>query len=92
MIKIDYSKCCWNAQKSKISGVPKTDTVFEQDGKCVSDDCGCSCGCGDKCEGCVEACPVEAIVRKDKVEIDKDKCINCGACVAACPKEALSME
>ena len=29
-IKIDYEKCCWNAEKLKISGVPKTKKVFEQ--------------------------------------------------------------
>jgi len=55
-----------------------------QDGKCTS------CSCGDACVGCVEVCPVQAIVRKERVEIDQDKCINCGSCVAACKHEALS--
>ena len=53
----------------------------------------CSCGSSStKCVGCVEACPVGAIKRKKKVEIDKKLCTSCGACVKACPKKALSMK
>jgi len=63
--------------------------------KCCWKDGGCtSCGCkggGKKCNGCVEACPVEALVRKKKVEIISDKCISCGACVQACPKGAIKL-
>ena len=58
-----------------------------KDGKCVS------CGCGGSttaCEGCVEACPVGALERKDKLVLDTDKCVDCGACVSACKHEALS--
>jgi ferredoxin len=57
-----------------------------KDGKCVG------CCCGGDCEGCVEACPVEAIVRTDKVRIDAEKCINCGVCVDVCPHKAISLE
>lgn len=56
-----------------------------RDGQCTS------CSCGGACVGCVEACPVEAIVRKKVVEIDKTKCLNCGACVSACKHGALSI-
>lgn len=56
-----------------------------KDGKCTS----CCCG---TCEGCVEACPVNAITRGKKIEIDKGKCINCGACVEACKHGALKLE
>lgn len=59
-----------------------------KDGKCVS----CGCSGGGKCEGCVEACPVGALERKDIVELNEDLCINCGACVVACEKEAIKME
>lgn len=61
-----------------------------KDGKCTS--C-CSDGkCGDKCVGCVEVCPVQALKRESKVIVDKTKCINCGACISACKHNAISLE
>lgn len=64
--------------------------------KCCWKDGMCSsCGCGGKtkkCEGCVEACPVQALERKKLVVFHADKCISCGACVAACTKGAISLE
>ena len=56
-----------------------------KDGKCVS----CGCGSGSTCEGCVEICPVGALERKMKLELDMDKCVDCGACVASCKHAAL---
>ena len=85
MIKINYKKCCWNAQKSGISGMPKIRGIFEQEGKCTS------CSCGGACVGCVEACPVGALKREKRVEFDSSKCIDCGACIAACKHKAISM-
>ncbi len=55
-------------------------------GKCTS------CTCGKACVGCVEACTQGALSRKDKVVVDKTKCISCGSCIAACKHEAISLE
>jgi NAD-dependent dihydropyrimidine dehydrogenase PreA subunit len=56
-----------------------------ENGKCKS------CSCGKACTGCVEVCPVEALSRKDKLVLDKNKCIECGACVEACKHNALKL-
>jgi len=55
-----------------------------KDGKCTS----CCC---EKCTGCVDICPVNAIERKENLEIDESKCIDCGACVSVCKHDALSI-
>ncbi|MFH1210530.1 MAG: 4Fe-4S binding protein [archaeon] len=39
----------------------------------------------------VEACPVGALSRKEKVLVDSSKCTGCGACVNACGHEAISL-
>jgi Fe-S-cluster-containing hydrogenase component 2 len=43
-----------------------------------------------QCENaaCVQACPVEALVRNEKtgaIEVNEERCIKCLACVTACP-------
>lgn len=55
-----------------------------KDGKCTS------CACGGACVGCVEACPVGALERKQSVVFYADKCIDCGACIEACKYKAIS--
>ncbi len=54
-----------------------------KDGECVS------CGCDGACKGCVEACPTNALERKNIVIFDPGKCINCNLCVAACKYGAI---
>ena len=63
-----------------------------KNGKCISCGCGGGCGSGNACVGCVEACVQGALSRKDKVVLDKKKCISCGACVAACKHGAISLK
>jgi ferredoxin len=61
--------------------------------KCCWKDGSCkSCSCGGSCEGCVEACPVGALKREERITIDDDACIDCGACVSACKYGAISLE
>ena len=61
--------------------------------KCCWKNGGCQeCDCGSGCEGCVEVCPVQAINRGEKVEIDQSVCLNCGVCVSACKHGALSLD
>lgn len=57
-----------------------------KDGKCRS------CSCRGACVGCVEACPVGALSRKDKLVLDAKKCINCGSCVSSCKHSAIAMD
>jgi Fe-S-cluster-containing hydrogenase component 2 len=54
--------------------------------------CGCKCSCGSSDHQCCDqVCPVQAITKTDKVNIDSEKCIDCGICIGVCPKDALSL-
>jgi uncharacterized Fe-S center protein len=59
-----------------------------KDGRCSSS----GCGCGSACMGCVKACPVGALSRKDKVIVDRKKCIEYGACVTTCKHNTISLD
>ena len=56
-----------------------------KDGKCTS------CRCGGACDGCIKACPFEAITRGKVVKVDPDKCTDCGACISSCKHGAISL-
>jgi len=42
---------------------------------------------GIECKLCSEYCPVDCIKLGETVEVDFEKCIECGVCVNACPTE-----
>ena len=46
----------------------------------------------DRCQGCLENCPVGAISLPDGIEFDYDLCIGCGECLAVCPTKAIRIE
>jgi len=47
----------------------------------------------DGCEGCLEACPVDALsMRGGKPQRDSEKCIYCSTCLFACSRKALFWE
>jgi len=43
---------------------------------------------------CVDACPAEAIRKRDDgiVILDSDVCTGCGSCIEACPYNAISLD
>ena len=46
----------------------------------------------DGCEICVDECPSQAIIIKNKLAVvDKDMCVGCETCVDLCPSEAVSV-
>lgn len=66
--------------------------VIDHEKCCVSKGTCEKCEGGEICARCVEVCPVQAIEKKDKIEINQEACIMCGACVATCDQGALSFE
>ncbi len=41
------------------------------------------------CAKCLEVCPQQCIVLKEKAEIQQNHCLNCGRCVSICPVQAI---
>ncbi len=46
--------------------------------------------CPEGCTVCAEACPTDAIVRKEKMTIDLGRCLFCTECTTACPESAVT--
>jgi NADPH-dependent glutamate synthase beta subunit-like oxidoreductase len=54
-----------------------------------------SCGNCFECDGCLGACPEDAVIKLGKghrYRFDYDRCTGCGACFEQCPVHAIEME
>ena len=53
-----------------------------------------SCGNCCECDGCLGACPEDAVIKLGpgyRYEFDYDKCTGCGACYEQCPVHSIEM-
>jgi NADPH-dependent glutamate synthase beta subunit-like oxidoreductase len=70
-----------------LTGLSPTAAVFEA-GRCLS------CGNCFECDGCLGACPEDAVIKLGKgnrYEFDYDRCTGCSACYRQCPVHAIEM-
>jgi Na+-translocating ferredoxin:NAD+ oxidoreductase RNF subunit RnfB len=98
IIVIDRKKCTGcgtcitECPKNVLSLIPRAARVSAacfsiERGKKVSEVCKKGC---IACKRCEKVCPVDAIhVEDNRVNIDYEKCDNCGQCVDACPTGSL---
>jgi NADPH-dependent glutamate synthase beta subunit-like oxidoreductase len=70
-----------------IGGLSAEEAVYEA-GRCLS------CGNCFECDGCLGACPEDAVVKLGegyRYRFDYDRCTGCGACFEQCPVHAIEM-
>lgn len=70
-----------------LTGLSRTEAVFEA-GRCLS------CGNCFECDGCLGACPEDAVIKLGvglRYEFDDARCTGCGACYRQCPVHAIAM-
>ncbi len=70
-----------------IGGFAREQASFEA-GRCLS--CGNCC----ECDGCLGACPEDAVIKLGvglRYRFDYDRCTGCGACFEQCPVHAIEM-
>lgn len=68
-------------------------SLSEQDAQFESRRC-LSCGNCYECDGCLGACPEDAVIKLgegNRYKFDYDKCIGCGACFDQCPCGAIEL-
>ncbi|MGA9857506.1 MAG: NAD(P)-binding protein [Solirubrobacteraceae bacterium] len=70
-----------------VGGLPASDASFEAH-RCLS--CGNCC----ECDGCLGACPEDAVIKLGpglRYRFDYDRCTGCRACVEQCPVHSIEM-
>jgi Pyruvate/2-oxoacid:ferredoxin oxidoreductase delta subunit len=70
-----------------VGGLSSPDATFEA-GRCLS--CGNCC----ECDGCLGACPEDAVIKLGpglRYRFDYDRCTGCRACVEQCPVHSIEM-
>jgi NADPH-dependent glutamate synthase beta subunit-like oxidoreductase len=70
-----------------VGGLLKEEAVFEA-GRCLS------CGNCFECDGCLGACPEDAIIklgRGQRYRFDYNRCTGCATCYEECPVHAIEM-
>ncbi len=70
-----------------VGGLTDEEAVYEA-GRCLS------CGNCFECDGCLGACPEDAVIKLgvgERYRFDYDRCTGCGACFEQCPVHAIEM-
>ena len=70
-----------------VGGLSAEEAVYEA-GRCLS------CGNCFECDGCLGACPEDAVIKLGsghRYRFDYDRCTGCGACFGQCPVHAIEM-
>ena len=70
-----------------VGGLTAEEAVFEAS-RCLS------CGNCFECDGCLSACPEDAVIKLGvghRYEFDYDKCTGCATCFGQCPVHAIEM-
>ena len=71
-----------------VGGLSGEQAVYEA-GRCLS------CGNCFECDGCLGACPEDAVIKLGpghRYRFDYDRCTGCGTCYEQCPVHAIEME
>jgi NADPH-dependent glutamate synthase beta subunit-like oxidoreductase len=70
-----------------LGGLSQSEATYEAR-RCLS--CGNCC----ECDGCLGACPEDAVIKLgpgNRYEFDYDRCTGCGACYEQCPVHSIEM-
>jgi Pyruvate/2-oxoacid:ferredoxin oxidoreductase delta subunit len=70
-----------------VEGLSEEEARYEA-GRCLS------CGNCFECDGCLGACPEDAVIKLgvgQRYRFDYDRCTGCGACYQQCPVHAIDM-